>query len=67
MYELEISRVLAETINAALSENAFRFDASDLMPVEVGQGTFWSEMTELAGNGPDYIDTALSNIENSWP
>ena len=50
-----------------LYENAFRFDASDLMPVEVGQGTFWSEMTELASNGPDYIDTALSNIENSWP
>jgi len=37
------------------------------MPVEVGQGTFWSEMTELASNGPGYIDTALSNIENSWP
>ena len=67
LYELEITRVLAETINAALSENAFRFDASDLMPVEIGQGAFWSEMTELASNGPGYIDTALDNIENAWP
>ena len=54
-------------MNAALSENAFRFDASDLMPVEIGQGAFWSEMTELASNGPGYIDTALDNIENAWP
>ena len=67
LYEKEITRVLAETINAALSENAFRFDASDLMPVEIGQGAFWTEMTELASNGPGYIDTALDNIENAWP
>jgi hypothetical protein len=37
------------------------------MPVEIGQGAFWSEMTELASNGPSYIDTALDNIENAWP
>ena len=67
LYEKEITRVLGATINAALSENAFRFDASDLMPVEIGQGAFWSEMTELASNGPGYIDTALDNIENAWP
>ena len=67
LYELEITRVLGATINAALSENAFRFDASDLMPVEIGQGAFWSEMTELASNGPSYIDTALDNIEKAWP
>ena len=67
LYELEITRVLAETITGALAENAFRFDASDLMPVEIGQGAFWTEMTELASNGPGYIDTALDNIENAWP
>ena len=59
--------VQAQAMSTRISANAFRFDASDLMPVEVGQGAFWSEMTELASNGPSYIDTALDNIENSWP
>ena len=34
---------------------------------EVGAGSFWKEMTNLAVEGPGYIDTALSNVENSWP
>jgi len=54
-------------LSDALSANAFRFDASDLMPPEVGAGSFWKEMTNLAVEGPGYIDTALSNVENSWP
>jgi alpha-glucoside transport system substrate-binding protein len=43
------------------------FDASDLMPPEVGAGTFWTESVQLVANGPSYLDTALQNIENSWP
>ena len=34
------------------------------MPVE--NGGAWSEMTELASNGPGYIDTALDNIEKAY-
>jgi hypothetical protein len=37
------------------------------MPPEVGGGSFWKEMMNLAVNGPGYIDEALANIDNSWP
>ena len=67
LYSKYITRVLADTITGALAENAFRFDASDLMPPEVGAGSFWKEMMNLAVEGPGYIDTALNNIETSWP
>lgn len=43
-----------------------RFDGSDQMPAAVGTGTFWSEMVKLV-NGSENIDTALGNIEASWP
>ena len=67
LYSKDITRVLADAITGALAENAFRFDASDLMPPEVGAGSFWKEMMNLAVEGPGYIDTALNNIETSWP
>jgi alpha-glucoside transport system substrate-binding protein len=48
-------------------ENAtIRFDASDLMPGEVGSGSFWTEMTNwIANDKPD--DEVLDAIEASWP
>ena len=57
----------ADFLKAVLAANVFRFDGSDNMPPEVGSGSFWSEMTELAVQGPGYIDTALDTIEKSWP
>ena len=43
-----------------------RFDASDLMPGEVGAGSFWREMTEWIAS--DKADQAvLDAIEQSWP
>jgi alpha-glucoside transport system substrate-binding protein len=47
------------------SDNA-RFDGSDLMPADVGAGTFWSEGTSLV-NGDQDAQTAADNIEASWP
>jgi alpha-glucoside transport system substrate-binding protein len=47
-------------------EAVFRFDASDLMPGEVGAGSFWTEMTNwIANDKPD--EEVLSSIEASWP
>ena len=46
---------------------ATAFVASDLMPPEVGSGSFWKEMMNLAVEGPGYVDTALDNIQKSWP
>jgi alpha-glucoside transport system substrate-binding protein len=43
-----------------------RFDASDLMPAAVGQGTFWKEMTAFVSGQIDQA-TALQEIDASWP
>jgi alpha-glucoside transport system substrate-binding protein len=42
-----------------------RFDGSDLMPGEVGAGSFWKQMTAWI-TGKD-TKSALTDIENSWP
>ncbi len=44
-----------------------RFDASDLMPAEVGAGTFWSGMVDwVTGNGEN-TEEVFQEIEDSWP
>ncbi|PKO16271.1 MAG: ABC transporter substrate-binding protein [Chloroflexi bacterium HGW-Chloroflexi-10] len=52
---------------AEILQNAtiFRFDASDMMPAEVGSGSFWTGMIEWT-NGKD-SQTVLDEIEASWP
>ena len=48
------------------SAEIVRFDASDLMPPEVGAGTFWSEGTAFV-NGDVDAQAATDAIEASWP
>jgi alpha-glucoside transport system substrate-binding protein len=43
----------------------FRFDGSDLMPAQVGAGTFWTGMTDWI-KGADTA-TVLHRIETGWP
>jgi alpha-glucoside transport system substrate-binding protein len=43
-----------------------RFDASDLMPAEVGAGSFWKAMTDYISGSAD-LETALQEIDDSWP
>jgi alpha-glucoside transport system substrate-binding protein len=43
-----------------------RFDGSDLMPADVGAGTFWSEGTSFV-NGDIDAATAAAAIDASWP
>lgn len=43
-----------------------RFDGSDLMPSEVGAGSFWTGMTQWI-NGEKDTATVLADIEKSWP
>ena len=57
--EREIAKIL---VNATV----FRFDASDLMPAEVGAGTFWTGMVNYV-SGAENAATCLKNIEESWP
>jgi len=58
-----VTRGVAETIANATT---FRFDASDLMPGEVGAGTFWKYMTDYV-SGTITREEALQQIDASWP
>ena len=58
-----IDRLSAETLQDP--DAVFRFDASDRMPGAVGTGSFWTEMTSWI-TGED-TQTALDNVESSWP
>jgi alpha-glucoside transport system substrate-binding protein len=60
-------RKQAELIQDALTIDSFRFDASDLMPVEIGQGAFWEGMLTYLDEGPGSVDRILEGIEASWP
>lgn len=43
-----------------------RFDASDLMPAQVGAGTFWNEGTNIV-SGDITVTEGASRIATSWP
>lgn len=43
----------------------FRFDGSDMMPGEVGAGSFWTGMTNWITG--DSTQDVLDEIESSWP
>jgi alpha-glucoside transport system substrate-binding protein len=60
------SETTKEIAQVAYDSTAFLFDGSDAMPAAVGAGTFWREMTNWI-NGDTDLDTALQNIEESWP
>ncbi len=61
-YGNSIERDLARIV---VNATVFRFDGSDLMPAEVGAGTFWTGMVDYV-SGKD-ADTVLSDVEKSWP
>lgn len=61
-----ISETVANVATAVSEADAFRFDGSDLMPGQVGSGTFWTEMTAWVTGQTD-LETALANIDASWP
>ena len=64
LYPNELTRSYAEIAYAVRPR--FLFDGSDQMPGEVGAGTFWQDMTAWISGQQD-LDTALANIDASWP
>ncbi len=64
-YESDNAKAFAATITEALDANTFVFDASDLMPPEVGQRAFWDEIVNWS-KGQD-TQTTVDNIEAAWP
>ena len=57
----------AELINAALAADTFRFDASDLMPPEIGADLFWDAMMRYVREGPESLDAILAGLDAAWP
>ena len=47
-----------------LNATTFRFDASDLMPGEIGAGAFWTGMVDYV-TGAEAADVAAS-IQDRW-
>ena len=66
-YANDILADASEILTTALEEDTGRFDASDLMPASVGQGSFWTGMIEYVQGGPDSLEGVLEDIESSWP
>ena len=55
---------LAQILNEATT---FRFDASDTMPAEVGNGTFWAGMVDWVAANGDGTEAIFADIDASWP
>jgi alpha-glucoside transport system substrate-binding protein len=60
------NKIMKAAAAVATSASTFLFDGSDQMPGEVGAGTFWKEITAWVVGDED-LDTALQNIDDSWP
>ncbi len=60
-------REQAKLIYAALGADTFRFDASDLMPAEIGADLFWKAMMKYAARGPGSVDGILARLDAAWP
>jgi len=66
-YANDILADASVVLTDALENDTGRFDASDMMPPEVGSGTFWTGMIEYVRGGPSVLDQVLADIEASWP
>lgn len=62
VYPTELERQIGELVAEA---PAFRFDASDLMPSQVGAGTFWDAMVDIVAGTPP--ETAFAEVEATYP
>ncbi len=62
-YGDDVERKVAQFVQEA---DSVRFDGSDLMPSEVGAGSFWKGMTDWIAGTVD-LDTALAEIDAAWP
>jgi alpha-glucoside transport system substrate-binding protein len=63
MYGSDLDWGVSQLVAGATS---FRFDGSDLMPGEVGAGSFWEHITSYVAGSED-LDTAVKAIDASWP
>ena len=57
---------LEQSFLEIMANNDVRFDGSDLMPADVGAGSFWTEGTALV-NGEKTVAEAAAAIDATWP
>jgi alpha-glucoside transport system substrate-binding protein len=62
-YPDETTRKMAKL---AADADVFRYDASDVMPKEIGSGSFWTGMVDWL-DGSRTSKQATTDIEESWP
>jgi alpha-glucoside transport system substrate-binding protein len=60
-YKLTVANSIAS------GATAIGFDASDLMPPAVGQGSFWTGISDWANSNGTNTDATLQAIDASWP
>ena len=60
-YKLKVANDIAS------GATAIGFDASDLMPPSVGQGSFWTGVSDWANSNGTNTDSVLQSIQDSWP
>ena len=60
-YKLKVANDIAS------GATAIGFDASDLMPPAVGQGSFWTGIVDWANTNGTNTDAVLQAIDDSWP
>lgn len=60
-YKLSVANEIAS------GATAIGFDASDLMPPAVGQGSFWTGISDWANANGSNTDAVLKAIDDSWP
>ena len=63
LYSSDFDRTLAEIL---VSASPFRFDASDLMPGEVGAGEFWRSGTDYV-SGAKTAEEFAEDVQDAWP
>jgi alpha-glucoside transport system substrate-binding protein len=56
-----------ELVPILTGADAFGFDASDLMPAEVGAGSFWTGMVDWVAANGEGTEEIFQSIEDSWP
>ena len=58
---------LCQISRDSIAAGLWRFDASDVMPPEVGAGAFWKGMVDYVDGDPDSLDRILAEIDAAWP
>ncbi|MCP3973863.1 MAG: extracellular solute-binding protein [bacterium] len=72
-YTDSLTKSWAKDVRAAINAGQYRFDASDLMPPEIGLGSdadgpgaFWQAVQDIV-SGDRTVPQVLQDIEDAWP